>query len=82
MAECPAEELLDQACANGFLKLAQCSSALADSVELQLVKSYAEDESTLGGLIEEACNNGFFDVAQSSQNQSDSVALQLLCNLT
>lgn len=75
MAECPASELIAEACENGFVCL---DPRLSRAVELQLWKEAAGDENTLGQLIQQACENGFICL---DKRIGDAVEMQLLCNL-
>lgn len=78
MAECPASELIAEACENGFVCL---EPRMSRAVELQLWKNIAEDENTLGQLVQQACENGFICVSLD-ERMGNAVEMQLLCNLT
>lgn len=74
MAICSLEELMADACTNGFLCLDENTQA---AIELQLLKEAAGDTSTLQELKDQACANGFYC---QDESQFNAVALQLLCN--
>lgn len=74
MATCDLDELVADACANGFLCL---DANIQAAIELQLLKEASSDTSTLDELKEQACENGFLCL---DENTFNAVALQLLCD--
>lgn len=80
MAECNLAELIEDACSNGFICVAE-NPSMANAVELQLLKNISGDESTLAELIAQACANNFLCVAESPIT-TNAIGLQLLCNIS
>jgi hypothetical protein len=80
MAECSLSELVEDACTNGFLCVAE-NPTLAFALQLQLLKTIAADESTLAELVEQACANNFLCAAENPKT-SKAIELQLLCNIS
>lgn len=81
MATCDLDELLADACANGFICL---DANVQAAIELQLLKRASGDTSTLAELKEQACANGFscLDASVSNAVTSNALAMQIICNAT
>jgi hypothetical protein len=74
MATCNIEDLTSQACLSGFFGQTPVTSL---AIELQLVKNFSGDTSTLDSLMLQACASGF--VGQDTK-ASKGIELQLWCD--
>lgn len=76
---CDVSTLLNDACDNGFLKIAQ-NETLSRGVILQLFYDTYGNAETLDELIEQACTNSYLQVSQN-ETMWRYLVLQNLCNL-